>query len=432
MRQQKQNTEPAPKKNSSLWDNRAFLMVLSVVSAILIWMIVTMYFDPQGSVTITDATVNFSYQSTNYTSLGLDIVDMSDAGNVRVQVDGNGTVIGNLTAADIMVYPQYSNVKGPGETTLKLEARIINSDYNNMGIKLTVLRPTSVRVVFDTVSEKTFPVTQDTSGITIADGFTLNGVSTVPAEVTLSGPTSELEQIASVVAPVTTEEILSDSMTVRSALELRDANGNVLTPQYTTMDNDVANVTLNVYQVRELPLSVEFINTPNNFDESSLSYSLSVPTLRVAGPAKIVGPLNELSVVAFDLGREFTFDRDYQKNIELPNGVVSLDGVSTVTIQFDTTKMASRTFSVSNLRPVNVPSTINLDVLTTVIRNVTVYGPADEMEELSADSILAQIDCQDLTVTSGQQTVPVSIQIPSSSRIFAVGNYTVQCEVTAQ
>lgn len=432
MRQQKQNTEPAPKKTNTLWDNRAFLMVLSVVSAILIWMIVTMYFDPQGSVTITDATVNFSYQSTNYTSLGLDIVDMSDAGNVRVQVDGNGTVIGNLTAADIMVYPQYSNVKGPGETTLKLEARIINSDYNNMGIKLTVLRPTSVRVVFDTVSEKTFPVTQDTSGITIADGFTLNGVSTVPAEVTLSGPTSELEQIASVVAPVTTEEILSDSMTVRSALELRDANGNVLTPQYTTMDNDVANVTLNVYQVRELPLSVEFINTPNNFDESSLSYSLSVPTLRVAGPAKIVGPLNELSVVAFDLGREFTFDRDYQKNIELPNGVVSLDGVSTVTIQFDTTKMASRTFSVSNLRPVNVPSTINLDVLTTVIRNVTVYGPTDEMEELSADSILAQIDCQDLTVTSGQQTVPVSIQIPSSSRIFAVGNYTVQCEVTAQ
>ncbi|MDD6320525.1 MAG: CdaR family protein [Oscillospiraceae bacterium] len=432
MRQQKQNTEPAPKKTNTLWDNRAFLMVLSVVSAILIWMIVTMYFDPQGSVTITDATVNFSYQSTNYTSLGLDIVDMSDAGNVRVQVDGNGTVIGNLTAADIMVYPQYSNVKGPGETTLKLEARIINSDYNNMGIKLTVLRPTSVRVVFDTVSEKTFPVTQDTSGITIADGFTLNGVSTVPAEVTLSGPTSELEQIASVVAPVTTEEILSDSMTVRSALELRDANGNVLTPQYTTMDNDVASVTLNVYQVRELPLSVAFINTPNNFDESSLSYSLSVPTLRVAGPAKIVGPLNELSVVAFDLGREFTFDRDYQKNIELPNGVVSLDGVSTVTIQFDTTKMASRTFSVSNLRPVNVPSTINLDVLTTVIRNVTVYGPADEMEELSADSILAQIDCQDLTVTSGQQTIPVSIQIPSSSRIFAVGNYTVQCEVTAQ
>ena len=184
--------------------------------------------------------------------------------------------------------------------------------------------------------------------------------------------------------------------------------------------------------MRELPLSIEFINTPKGFDESSLNYSLSIPTLKVAGPAKVVGALNELSVVAFDLGREFTFDRDYQKNIELPNGVVSLDGVSTVTIQFDTTEMATRTFSISNIRPVNVPSTINLEVLTTLIRDVRVYGPADEIAQLTADSILAQIDCQDLNVTSGQQTIPVSIQIPSSSRIFAVGNYTVQCEATAQ
>ena len=301
-----------------------------------------------------------------------------------------------------------------------------------MGIKLTVLRPTSVRVVFDTVSEKTLPVTQDTSDISIAEGFTLNGVSTVPAEVTLSGPTSELDQITSVVAPVSTGDTLSDSVTVRSTLELRDANGNVVTPQYTTMDNDTANVTLTVYQVRELPLSIDFINTPKGFDTSSLNYSLSIPTLKVAGPAKVVGALNELSVVAFDLGREFTFDRDYQKNIELPNGVVSLDGVSTVTIQFDTTEMATRTFSISNIRPVNVPSTINLEVLTTLIRDVRVYGPADEIAQLTADSILAQIDCQDLNVTSGQQTIPVSIQIPSSSRIFAVGNYTVQCEATAQ
>ena len=112
--------------------------------------------------------------------------------------------------------------------------------------------------------------------------------------------------------------------------------------------------------------------------------------------------------------------------------MVSLDGVSTVTIQFDTTEMATRTFSISNIRPVNVPSTINLEVLTTLIRDVRVYGPADEIAQLTADSILAQIDCQDLNVTSGQQTIPVSIQIPSSSRIFAVGNYTVQCEATAQ
>ena len=105
--------------------------------------------------------------------------------------------------------------------------------------------------------------------------------------------------------------------------------------------------------------------------------------------------------------------------------MVSLDGVSAVTIRFDTTDMTSRTFTVTNIRTVNVPSTIDLEVLTAQI-------PKSEMEELSADSILAQVDCQNLAVSVGQQTVAASIQVPSSSHIFAVGNYTVQCQASSQ
>ena len=67
-----------------------------------------------------------------------------------------------------------------------------------MGIKLTVVSPQTVDVVFDTVGEKTLPVTTDTSGITIADGFTLNRITTTPTEVTLTGPTSELDKISEV------------------------------------------------------------------------------------------------------------------------------------------------------------------------------------------------------------------------------------------
>lgn len=83
-------------------------------------------------------------------------------------------------------------------------------------------------------------------------------------------------------------------------------------------------------------------------------------------------------------------------------------------------------------RTVNVPSTIDLEVLTAQIHQVTLYGPKSEMEELSADSILAQVDCQNLAVSVGQQTVAASIQVPSSSHIFAVGNYTVQCQASSQ
>ena len=276
------------------------------------------------------------------------------------------------------------------------------------------------------------PVTVDASAVPISSGYMLNKTSAVPAEITLRGPTSELDQISSVVAPVQTDGELADTTTVPAALELRDEEGNVFTPQYVSLESDSANVTLTVYQVRELPLKVDFIGTPNGFDVESLHYSLSQQTLRVAGPARTVGALESLTVTDFDLAREFEPGRDYQRLVELPAGIVSLDGVTNVTLDFDTSDMESTKLNISNIRAINVPSNYELQILSSLVSNVTLYGPKDEIEALSADSIVAQIDCQSLNLTVGQQTIAVSIQIPSSTRIFATGSYTVQCEVTSK
>ena len=106
--------------------------------------------------------------------------------------------------------------------------------------------------------------------------------------------------------------------------------------------------------------------------------------------------------------------------------------MTNVTLDFDTEDMGTTKLNVSNIRAINVPSNYELQILSSLVSNVTLYGPAEEIKELSADSIVAQIDCQSLNLTVGQQTIAVSIQIPSSSRIFATGSYTVQCEVTAK
>lgn len=95
--------------------------------------------------------------------------------------------------------------------------------------------------------------------MTISSGYMLNKTTAVPAEITLRGPTSELDQVSNIVAPVQMDGELADTTTVPATLELRDEEGNAFTPQYISMDSDSANVTLTVYQVRELPLEVDFI-----------------------------------------------------------------------------------------------------------------------------------------------------------------------------
>lgn len=427
------NAEPVQEpRRRSLLDNQVLLIVAALLCGFLSWMIVTMYFDPQSSQTVYVDTINYTNGASAYTELGLDIIRTEEVGRVRVKVEGNGTVIGDIDADDIMVYPSYADVKGAGEVSLKLNARLINTADFAGNIELTVESPASVRVVFDEVGLKTLPVVADTSGIAIADGYILNRSTAAPTEVTLRGPTSELERITSVVAPVTAEDMISDTTTLPATLELRGENGETITSDYTTMDTETANVTLTIYQVRELPLTVDFIGTPVGFDVGSLKYTLSQETLRVAGPARVVGALERLSVTSFDLAQDFAFDRDYQRQIELPAGLVSQDGSSTVTLSFDTEGMASTTLNVSNIRPINVPSNFEVEILTGIVSGVVLYGPETRIEELSAESVQAVLDCSSVSLTAGQQTLPVTIQIPSSSQIFATGSYTVQCEITAK
>ena len=425
---------PTPNEphGSSLWDNRFFSIFLALVFGLATWIVVTVYIDPQGNVTRADVPINYSYSASTYINQGLDIVDKPDISGVTVRVEGNMTTIGSITASDIMVYPSYANVNGSGKVTLRLQAKIMNTSDFSGNIKCTVESPTSIDVVFDEVSEKTVPVTVDTSGVSVADNYMLNRTAAVPAEVTLRGPTSELDRISAVAAPITTDTALADTTTLTANLEMRDENGTVVTPLYTTMDNSSANVTLTIYQVRELPLSVNFIGTPKGFDVNSLKYTLSQQTLRVAGSARTISALDSLAVTDFDLAQEFELDRDYQRLIELPAGVVSLDGATNVTLSFDTDNLASTKLNVSNIRAINVPSNYELEILSSLVSGVELYGPADEIQDLSADSVLAQIDCQSLNLTAGQQTIPVTIQIPASSRIFATGSYTVQCEITVK
>ncbi|MGN0975697.1 MAG: YbbR-like domain-containing protein, partial [Gemmiger sp.] len=417
------------KEHASIWDNRAFLWIVAAVAALILWNLVTLVFDPRTTV-FRNNTVDYSYNSSAYTVQGLSIVETSDVGSVRVQFEGNGTVIGNMNSADFVVYPDYSGVKGAGETTLKLLVRITNTSYS--GVTAKVLSPQTVDVVFDTVGEKTVPVQVEANDIQVADNYVLNRTTAVPGEVTLTGPVSELEKINGVFAPVTVDGELTESRTITTMLELRDENGNAYTPEYVTLDNDAASVTLTVYEVKEFPLVIDFINAPNNFDTSSLKYTLSQQTLTVQGPAKTVDALSELSVASFDLGQSFAFDRDYTLQVELPAGLESQDGVSSVTLSFDTSEMGTKTLNVSNIKCINVPLNCDVEPLSDRVQNVILYGPKEEIDQLSAESVVAQIDCQSISVSAGQQTMPVTIQIPSSTRIFATGSYTVQCQVTSK
>ena len=417
-------------KWEKLWGDRRFLLLLSLGIAVLLWLYVTMSVMPNTSTTLSGVPVDFDYDSAKYTTLGLDIVN-EPSYTVDLSLSGDGSVLGAARASDFVVYPDYSSVKGAGSQTLNLNVKIINPDLENR-VTATIERGRrTVDVVFDTILTKTLPVTVQTSGLHIAEGYSLNKVSSSPSEITITGPSTEVSQVTAVVAPLSMEGELSESQLVQVPLEMRDANGKTLDLPYTTMEDNIVDVTVSVYKQVELPLVVNFINVPSYFDVNTLQYSLSQETLLVSGPERVVNNLTELSVGSFDLST-FSLDKDYQMNVELPDGIVSNENVSSVTLSFDTTGMSERSFNVSQISVINVPANYQVEVTTKRINNVVLVGPEEDLEQLSAGSIEARINAEDLQVAVGTQTVAVQIQVPSNPRVFAIGTYTVTCNITSR
>ena len=288
----------------------------------------------------------------------------------------------------------------------------------------------TVDVVFDVVEEKTLPIQVTTNYLKIADGYILYGTDISKETVTLSGPSTELSKVETCTAEVTYNGELTSPVTLDTGLRFYTRSGGEVKFEYTTLETDSVEVTLQVYKLATLPVEVSFINAPRDFDPSVLVYSLSKKTLNVAGPESQIDRLSTLSVGTIDLST-FALDKVYEMPIELPSGIRLLDNISTITVSFDSSRLETKTMNLpaSCVQVINLPSTYTLTVETERLMNVTLCGPAGSLEALNPEQVVIEIDADDFYVAIGQQNIACRLYVPANDKIFALGSYVVQCKI---
>lgn len=424
-RNESKNTE---KRGKSILDDRRIRLALSIFGAIVAWMVVTIIVQPGTTSMIYNVPVDYTYDSATYTSRGLSIVSAEDK-TVDLKISGDGYTIGGLTASDFVVYPDWSSVRDSGEKTLRLQVRGANGLLNGVTVTMEG-NDNTVNVVFDVVEEKTLPVTITTNYLTIAEGYILYSTNVSKETVTLSGPSSELDKVASCTAEVVYTGELTESVTLETPLRFYTAGGKEVYFEYTELEEDKVDVTLQVYKMATLPVEVNFINAPRGFDNSVLVYALSCKQLKVAGPKEKINHLSSISIGTIDLST-FALDKVYEMPIELPSEIYLLDNLSTVTVSFDCSNLETKTMNLPAecVQVINLPSTYQLTVETERLMNVKLCGPKGSLETLTPEQVVIEIDAEDFSVVTGQQNIACRLYVPSNEKIFALGSYVVQCRI---
>ena len=245
-----------------IYDNR-FVLALSIIAAVIIWIVVAIQASPEDDRIIKDVPVKIEI-SNNVSNLGLQMFGNTDF-TVEVKVHGKRFEVAEsvLTKDDISVVAKTNYVDSTGSQTLKLE--VTAKDPSKANYEIVSLSQDSINVYFDYYKEGEYTLQPDV----VYDGasYVTNGlIAETPVlsanTVKLSGPVTEMAKIKKVVARVTLNKKISATTTLDAEIIPLSEYGGKL--QYITVNDGLADITMTlpIYQRAELPTTVTFKNAP--------------------------------------------------------------------------------------------------------------------------------------------------------------------------
>lgn len=420
------NKNQSESVNSAADRPKTLRIILSLVIAFFVWM-AAMLAAPEITKHIKDVPITVDIP----TSAMLEVVEGEDT-KVSLVLDGKQFEIGNYGPENVRVIADASAITEPGT----YEVPLIVSDNGTRSYSVTSISPSTVSLTFEARTKKLLQIQPSITGLTTPDNYIApeNEITLDPSAVEISGAESFISRVERAVIEVNFTREVSSTQSQNSKIVYYDENGNRLeTEDISYFHQDVSSVaiTIPVKRVATLPLSVSFLNIPENFPEEELSYSLSVDSITVAAEDSVLRNHSSLVLGYIDF-KQMNLLTSSQMDfaVQLPDGFTDMDDIEIVTVSFDADDLASTNLSLKNFQIVNIPDGYTATVNEESLR-VHVIGRKSIISGISAGDFVVKVDLSDINLRSGKYEIPVSIYAPTKGFVWAVGEYSVTVQAKA-
>ena len=413
-----------------LFSNTKFLVVFSILVAFIFWIVVALEYAPVIENEIKDIPVKIDMNNSVPDKLGLQIFGQSDY-TINVTVRGNRYIVGGdlLTADDFEATAQTAYVDSAGKHSLvvKVTAKDANADYEIISKSTDY-----IEVYFDKYAEKEVEVTPRI--ISELDDYTADDYMFDKADiiyetktVKVSGAQTEVNSITAAYADIPIEKKLTQSETIDASVVL--SNGSDLDSKYVKINGEsrlTVPVTLPVYKMQTSAVSVSFKNTPSDYINSPLLYSISPSRVRVAVLQNGSDTTNSLEIGTIDFANitpsngSFTFLASNVKTAKF------LDGTTSFNVEVNTDGLSTKKLE-PNINSIMITggsgvSDGNVDLSS--IGSVTVVGTQTALASVNANMLEVNINLTNIKLEEGENTVPVTVTLKNSKNCWVSGSYS--------
>ena len=415
------------------------LKIMSVIAAILIWLIIVNVDNPIVTRTIPNVPVQVLNEA-YIESGGMMCLIPEDQDKVSVTVRGTRKTVESLKASDITATADLKQV-----VDLSTDPVMVPIAVNCPGIDANNAQsvPRNMEIQIEEMMTQEFIVTVDTDGTQPGKGYEIGSLESNPEKIRITGPQSLIEKIDRVVATVDVEGITSDT-TEQAELTIIDRNQEELTEnqmkylKYDILSPEVS-VTVDLWKVKSnVQIEASYVGTPADgykVDKLSLTPSES----SVAGSDEALSQLEaqgntiQISADQVDVsGKKEDFDTRVNLTDFLPTGIELTTGTSeTLIIRAEILPMDSRSYTIStkDITVENAPSDLEV-VFETDRIEIRVQENGSSLDELDIKDIEASIDLTGKE--AGSYQIPVEITLPEGYSLVSTVHADVKLSETTE
>ncbi len=404
-----------------LFSNTKFLVIFSIITAFVFWIVVALEYAPVIENVIENVPVKIDMENSVPDKLGLQVFGTSEY-TVDITVRGNRYDIGGdlITADDFDVIAQTAYVDSSGNHTLKIKTSLKDAEAD---YEIVATSTEYIEVYFDRYEEKEIEVTPkfvtDLSAVTDNDYiFDENDIIYTTQSVTVSGAKNEVDKITGAYLDISVEDKLTESQTVDAPIKLENNTGeSVKYVKINGEDSLTLPVTLPVYKVQTLPVSVSFKNSPSDYLNNPLSYSCYPSEVKVAVMQNGTMSEDTLEIGVIDFNEISSQKRTFEFNAADIVDVKILDSTKTIRVSVSLPDLSSSTYTLdpANLTVKGIANSKSVDIAVENAGRVNVSGPTAELSQLTDDSLAGTVDLTGVALSARGNRVPVTVSVNKNS-----------------
>lgn len=371
-------------------ENKLFRVLLSALIAFTLWFYVITMVSTEYDQTFSGIPVSFQGEAI-LEERGLMIIS-DKTPTVSLQLYGKRSDLSKLDNSNISITVDVSKIGEAGTHTLSTSSISYPGDVRQDAISVLNRNPDSITLVVEQKIKKEVPINIAYLG-SVQEDFIADKDNVILdyTTVTIQGPASTIDQITQAVIEVDLND-KNESFSDAYTYTLCDSSGNPVDAAYVETNVAAVNLTLYIQRVKEIPLVVTVVEG-GGATESTTTIELSQQTLKISGNDTVLAQLEELVLGTIDLAAipestTITFP------VVLPTGITNLSNVAEVFVTVAFPELATKTFTVTNITPGNIPADMEAEILTQSMQ-VTLRGPEKLIDLLTPDDIMIVVNLTD-------------------------------------